>query len=98
MKPVLTLLCIALAVSAQESPDSKGKDFWFCFMPNYHNGGITNASAQQRDSVFVFIAAEKPTTVTLEFTPVRWPPIATACASDRRPTADAHHRDGLLGS
>jgi len=69
MKPVLVLLCIALAASAQELPDSKGKDFWFCFMPNYHNGGVTNASAQQRDSVFVFIAAEKATTVTLEFTP-----------------------------
>lgn len=69
MKSVLLLLSIALALDAQELPDSKGKDFWFCYMPNYHNGGLDNSIARQRDSVFVFIAAEKPTTVTLEFAP-----------------------------
>lgn len=69
MKLVVVVISLALGAIAQEVPDSKGRDFWFCFMPNYHNQGITNANAREQDSVFVFVAADKPTTVTLEFTP-----------------------------
>ncbi len=69
MKLVVAVISLVLGAIAQELPDSKGRDFWFCFMPNYHNLGITNANAREQDSVFVFVAADKPTTVTLEFTP-----------------------------
>ncbi|MFM8177857.1 MAG: IgGFc-binding protein, partial [Candidatus Kapaibacterium sp.] len=56
------------AVAQNDSlPDSRGKDFWFCFPPNFHNDGIDNPDAQRRDSLYVFVASEKPTDVTIEY-------------------------------
>ncbi len=63
------LLLVAIGLAAEEIPDSKGRDFWFCFMPNYHNSGYYSDAAQERDSIYIFIAAESPTAITLEFTP-----------------------------
>lgn len=48
-------------------PDSRGKDFWFCFPPNFHNDGIDEPEVQKRDSLYVFVASEKPTNVTIEY-------------------------------
>lgn len=69
MKRVLLLIVLAVALAAQEVPDSKGRDFWFCFMPNYHNDGMNSSNARQRDSLYIYIAADEPTNVRLEFTP-----------------------------
>ncbi len=60
-----------LSAQSDSLPDSKGRDFWFCFPPNFHNGesdrGIDDRAVQVRDSLFIFVAAEKPTNVTLEY-------------------------------
>ncbi|MCS6999820.1 MAG: IgGFc-binding protein [Candidatus Kapabacteria bacterium] len=63
------LILLPLVLPAQELPDSKGTDFWFCFMPNYHNNGYDNPAGNDQDSLFVFVAASKPTNVALRFTP-----------------------------
>lgn len=51
-------------------PDSKGKEFWFCFLPNFHQIDVRVESewqVQQRDSLYIFVASDKPTGVTLQF-------------------------------
>ncbi|MES2765335.1 MAG: T9SS type A sorting domain-containing protein [Bacteroidota bacterium] len=49
-------------ISAQEYPDSKGKDFWLTFLPNYH---LSKKSDDPRlrlgDSLYIFIAATEST-------------------------------------
>lgn len=68
-RAIIFLVASVLAASADELPDSRGKDFWFCFMPNFHSNGYENWSQNPQDSLFVYIAAEKPTTITLNYTP-----------------------------
>ncbi|MFN4768647.1 MAG: T9SS type A sorting domain-containing protein [Candidatus Kapaibacterium sp.] len=64
----IVLLASVQAFAVTDSlPDSRGKDFWFCFPPNFHNGGIDEPVVQRRDSLYVFVAAEKPTNVTIEY-------------------------------
>lgn len=69
MRMLLVWCLMPLALIAQEVPDSKGRDFWFCFMPNYHNGGYDFPSRNQQDSIFIYVAAERPTAITLRYTP-----------------------------
>lgn len=64
---LLLLLCATEFVQSQTMPDSKGKDFWFCYLPNFHNGGIDDPQVQIRDSLYVFVVAEKPTNITLTY-------------------------------
>ncbi len=79
-KKVVVLLGFVLAfvspcIAQKDTlPDSKGKDFWFCFLPNFHNGsrgqtedGIDDPEIQRRDSLYIFVASEKPTNVTLQY-------------------------------
>ncbi len=49
--------------------DSKGTDFWFTFLPNYHNHFNANQSPvlQYGDSLYIFVAADVPTTGNIEF-------------------------------
>jgi hypothetical protein len=66
---IAIVLCVAVALmTAQELPDSRGTDFWFCFIPNYHNNGIDDPLTYSRDSLFIFVAADEPTDVTLRYT------------------------------
>lgn len=66
---VLSLIVIGLAagslsVHAAEFPDSKGRDFWLSFMPNWHNNEneLANDPALQREhQLYVYIGAERPT-------------------------------------
>lgn len=69
MRTLVVFCLMPLALIAQEVPDSKGRDFWFCFMPNYHNGGYDFPSRNQQDSIFIYVAAERPTGITLRYTP-----------------------------
>ncbi len=49
--------------------DSKGKDFWLAYLPNYHNYMYNSDDIQKYgDSLFIFIAAEKPTKGTISYT------------------------------
>ncbi|MBL7996994.1 MAG: IgGFc-binding protein [Candidatus Kapabacteria bacterium] len=65
----LLLFCCSLASSsAQETlPDSKGKDFWFCFIPNFHTNFLNDQNVQETDSLYVFVVAEKPCSISLRF-------------------------------
>ncbi len=55
-------LCTMLAVSllAQTVPDSRGREFYFTFPPNFHENN-------NRDSLFIFIAAAQPTTGNIAY-------------------------------
>lgn len=62
--------CLATTVLAQV-PDSRGRDFWLTFTPNFHNnaGSIANdPSRRQEHYVRVLIASDVPTTGTMVWT------------------------------
>ncbi len=59
---IIVFLIIASATLAKADADSKGKDFWLSFMPNYHNNVENNDPAfKYGDSLYIFINAEQPT-------------------------------------
>lgn len=65
----LAFFCItaSLPTLAQVAGTSKGKEFWLTFIPNIHRGvGALPGSQEDRerrsDSLYIFIAAEVPTT------------------------------------
>lgn len=61
---VALLLATCTMMSAQEFPDSKGRDFWLSFMPNWHNEEqqrSTDPLWQREHQLYVFIGAERPT-------------------------------------
>ncbi|MCX7737641.1 MAG: T9SS type A sorting domain-containing protein [Candidatus Kapabacteria bacterium] len=65
----LILILIGTAESkSQENFDSKGKDFWLTFLPNYHNNKFSS-SEQRRygDSLYIFITSETPTRGIIEY-------------------------------
>lgn len=48
--------------------DSKGTDFWFTFLPNYHNNYYSPSQALRLgDSLYIFMASNEPTTGTIEY-------------------------------
>ncbi|MCX7880197.1 MAG: T9SS type A sorting domain-containing protein [Ignavibacteria bacterium] len=48
--------------------DSRGKDFWLTFLPNYHNYKYSvNEQLRRSDSIYIFISSDKPTTGKIEF-------------------------------
>jgi hypothetical protein len=55
-------------LKSQEIIDSKGKDFWITFLPNYHNNQY-NPDDRLRfgDSLYIFITCDKPTNGTIEY-------------------------------
>ncbi|MBC8125396.1 MAG: IgGFc-binding protein [Candidatus Kapabacteria bacterium] len=61
------LLC-STNVQSQQWPDSKGKDFWLTFLPNFHNteAEIANDPVLQREhELNIYVGAERPTTGTI---------------------------------
>lgn len=63
------LLVVATGV-AQPWPDSKGRDFWFTFLPNFHNAEddiATDPLLQRQHQLYIYIGAERPTTGTITF-------------------------------
>lgn len=60
----LAMIVSAFAVNAEEFPDSKGRDFWLSYMPNWHNQEdqvATDPLLQREHQLYVFIGAERPT-------------------------------------
>ena len=54
---------------AQENFDSKGKDFWLTFLPNYHNNKFSSQTKRKfGDSLYIFITSEKPTRGKIDYT------------------------------
>ncbi|MCX6140742.1 MAG: IgGFc-binding protein [Candidatus Kapabacteria bacterium] len=54
----------------QQWPDSKGTDFWFTFIPNFHNGEdalLNDPLLQKEHQLYVYIGAERPTSGTISW-------------------------------
>ncbi len=63
------LLSGGLPSSAQVVPDSKGRDFWLTFLPNFHNNesqGLSSAERLQHE-LQIYIGAERPTKGTISW-------------------------------
>lgn len=63
IKFIVILILILLSSLNLKALDTRGKDFWFNFMPNFHGGG-----SERSDSLLIFIAAEKVTNCTIDYT------------------------------
>lgn len=56
-------------IKAQDNFDSKGKDFWLTFLPNYHNNKFSSQTKRKfGDSLYIFITSEKPTRGKIDYT------------------------------
>jgi hypothetical protein len=73
---LLTLIIVATLLSggvhalAQDVPDSKGRDFWFTFLPNFHNGeqqGLNDPAERLEHELQIYIGAELPTKGTISW-------------------------------
>jgi hypothetical protein len=70
MSTFIVLLCTGVSIlllsptisEAQDIRDSKGKEFWITFLPNYHNTPLI-----QEDSLYIFITAEQPASGKIEY-------------------------------
>ncbi len=67
IKFIVIALLIFISSINLNALDTRGKDFWFNFMPNFHNqsGG---GSTELTDSLLIFIAAEAVTNCIIEYT------------------------------
>lgn len=55
-------ICLSSLEAQPQIEDSKGTDFWVCFLPNYHNNKFSSSSMQKYgDSLYLFIVADVPT-------------------------------------
>lgn len=52
-------------IFSKEYIDSKGKDFWITYLPNYHTN---NLNKDLNDSLYIFIASDVPTKGKIEYT------------------------------
>ncbi len=75
MRTLFTLAAILAALfnitglNAEDRIDSKGKDFWLTYLPNYHNYFYeTDNKFKLGDSLYIFITSEKPTSGLIEYT------------------------------
>ena len=72
-QPVISLLCLMLLLAGpasygQDVPDSKGRDFWLTFLPNFHNGestGLNDQVSRKEHELQIYIGAERPTRGTI---------------------------------
>ncbi|NQW28956.1 MAG: T9SS type A sorting domain-containing protein [Ignavibacteria bacterium] len=69
------LMCVVLFVSSYTAyaqiPDSRGRDFWFTFLPNFHNNideTATDSVLILQHQLYVYIGSEVPTTGTITIT------------------------------
>lgn len=61
----IILVIIPNYLNSQEIADTRGKEFWFTFMPNFHNYRFNdpaqNRSTYSPDSLYIFISSETAT-------------------------------------
>lgn len=72
MKTLLSYILIFLAFSAislesSDVKDTRGRDFWIAFMPNYHNYQDSEDSLKRHDELFIFVASDSATTGEIEY-------------------------------
>jgi len=68
---VLFMFLAATTAWAQPYPDSKGRDFWITFLPNFHNNPeqLQNDQLRQREhQIYLEIGAERPASGTITLT------------------------------
>ncbi len=59
----IILLFLATASESTAQQSSRGREFYFSFLPNLHNGGL-----QSDDSLWIYVVADSATTGTLTYT------------------------------
>lgn len=63
------MIITSSSIISQEIKDTRGKEFWFTFMPNFHNYRFNdpaqNRSTYSPDSLYIFISSETPTQGTI---------------------------------
>ncbi len=65
---IIVLLFAVVFTSNSQKIDNRGQDFWITYLPNYHiNKFSSNELLKYSDSIYIFIVAEEPTTVNLEY-------------------------------
>lgn len=62
---VVALLVAVVSTLSQERIDSRGRDFWFTFLPNFHNNSSSSDTIGNR--LFVFVAATEATKGKIDY-------------------------------
>lgn len=60
---IILMLLGCINLFSIEYADTKGRDFWFTFLPNSHKDASTTSS----DSLYIFISADEVSTGTIEY-------------------------------
>jgi len=65
---VLSIVFTSNLFAQLEGPDSKGREFWLTFLPNFHRYVTAeNEKLRNSDSLHIFIVAEKPTSGVINY-------------------------------
>lgn len=68
---LFVLILSLLHLKSQDLIDTKGRDFWLTFLPNYHNIESPNIEIDgYTDSLYIFIVAEEPCSGVIEYTDI----------------------------
>ncbi len=65
---IVIAVALGLCSAAAQIPDSKGQDFWFTFIPNFHNNIDdlpTDPALQLEHQIYIYIGSETPTSGTI---------------------------------
>lgn len=63
------LLLSIFTVKSQDLIDTKGRDFWLAFPPNYHNIANDPVSGYT-DSLYIYVVAEEPCSGVIDYTDI----------------------------
>ncbi len=67
--PFFLLLITTIGVQSQDLIDTKGRDFWLAYPPNYHN--IANDPVDNyTDSLYIYVVAEEPCSGVIDYTDI----------------------------
>lgn len=67
--PFILYLLFASKVLSQDLIDTKGRDFWLAYPPNYHN--IANDPVDDyTDSLYIYVVADEPCSGVIEYTDI----------------------------
>jgi hypothetical protein len=65
---IIIVIILSTIASFSQDVQSKGKDFWLTFLPNYHNNAFSTDLRQRNgDSLYIFITSDVPTSGLIEY-------------------------------
>lgn len=67
--PFFLLIFSIFAAQSQDLIDTKGRDFWLAFPPNYHNIANDPVSGYT-DSLYIYVVAEEPCSGVIDYTDI----------------------------